>query len=123
MSFLNTDIIKFILENSEFNWLLGDDNIENIIKIFTILSIELKDINCSLWCRVICLWLKGTIIDISSIDLINIANNPKPIFLEYYSDEKDYVMYIQDLLYFKVGVVKYNLFNIWLNDKLNSNYI
>jgi hypothetical protein len=59
----------------------------------------------------------------NAIDLINIANNPKPIFLEYYSDEKDYVMYIQDLLYFKVGVIKYNLFNIWLNDKLNSNYI
>lgn len=123
MSSLNIDTIKLILENNEYDWLLEDDNIENIIKIFTILSIELKDINSSLWCKVICLWLRGNIIDISSIDLINIANNPKPIFLKYNSCENDYIMYIQDLFYFKVGAVKYNLFKKWINNNINSNCI
>ena len=114
-----TRIINF-LKNTEYEWLVKDVKIEKVIYIFSqFLKNSSNKIHIS-WYRVIVLWLKGLILDITSEDLYIIKHNPKPIFFKYNEEEIIYYIYIFDILKLKIGKEKYSLFEIWLDDKLQT---
>jgi len=128
ISILNKDrnnnnlMLSSKLENSEYKWMIGDDNIETVIKKFNKLSFQIKDINCSLWCRVISLWLQGFIVDINSNDLHYLKNNLKQVFISYKENEKESFIYLLDILQWKIGNEKYNLFVKWFNNSMKNRF-
>jgi hypothetical protein len=116
---MNNNLIVNLLENSEYNWLLENNNIEKTISDFDYLFSIFKENTFSIWYKVISLWLKGYLIDIKISDINIMKKNIMPIFYEYFDGEFEYIIYIQDLLKMKIGDQKYKLFLDWFNKQLN----
>lgn len=118
-------MISFNLDNllskSIYSWMIEIYTIEDVIELYKRLLYNSNDKNIITWCKVIIFWLKGIIIDIPITDIFHIKNNPNNIFY-IHNDLVVYNISLLDILEWKIGYNKFNLFLNWLNTKLDILY-